>query len=184
MERREVQIEELIELKAIAAAKSESARLAERAEIIVLWSEGSSITEVAQRLNVTRHTVSKWIRRYYEGGIDGLRDEARSGRPQVYGDECLDTILDVISRDPKEVGATFSSWSIRNLERYMNEVKGISIKRSRINRLLQREGYHWVQERANSGSWVQTKIEVIREREAALDLHINREESESEAKWS
>jgi len=182
MERREVEQGELVELRERANAKGADSRLVERATIVLRWLEGASINEVCRQTKVSRHTVAKWIRRYYAGGIEGLEDESRSGRPPVYGEECLEIILDTVTKDPKALGASFSSWSIRNLERFLNE-KGISIKRSRINRILRQEGFEWRQGRGNEGAWVQTKIEVIRENEDLQDSSLSLRGHLPENRW-
>lgn len=186
MERREVGQEALIELREHAHARGGDPRIAERATIVLRWLEGTSINAICRQVKVSRHTVSKWIRRYYEGGIKRLEDESRSGRPAVYGEDCIEAILDTIVKDPQTVGASFSSWSIRNLERYLNE-KGVPIKRSRINRILKEEGFEWKQGKGNDGVWVQTEIQIIRERERCPESGLSKLDVslswKSEATW-
>lgn len=41
--------------------------------------DGATVTEVAQRLGVSRQTVHSWLRRYGNGGLAALVD--RSSRP-------------------------------------------------------------------------------------------------------
>jgi transposase len=45
--------------------------------------------------------------------------------------------------DPKELGQAFGSWTFARLECYLNEERGLPIKRSRIHELLQAEGLRW-----------------------------------------
>ena len=44
---------------------------------------------------------------------------------------------------PEQLGLPFASWTLDRLEAYMNEQKGIAIKRSRIDDLLIAEGLRW-----------------------------------------
>jgi hypothetical protein len=45
--------------------------------------------------------------------------------------------------DPKELGLDYGCWTLDRLEAYLNEHKGIAIKRSRIDELLVAEGLRW-----------------------------------------
>ncbi|WP_432815998.1 helix-turn-helix domain-containing protein [Sphingorhabdus sp.] len=37
-------------------------------------------------MDVHEHTVGKWRRRFVQGGIEGLTDEYRAGRPRTVSD--------------------------------------------------------------------------------------------------
>lgn len=50
---------------------------------LVLDCADSGVGEAARRAGVSAATVSKWVRRFAEAGIDGLRDTPRSGRPSA-----------------------------------------------------------------------------------------------------
>jgi transposase-like protein len=59
-----------------------SPMLAERARIVLACAEpGSGVARVAAQLGSTRMTVRKWRRRFAEGGLAGLADHDRPGRP-------------------------------------------------------------------------------------------------------
>ena len=46
--------------------------------------DGFTVTEVAQKFNVSRQTVHMWLARYEEGGLEALAD--RSHRPDARHD--------------------------------------------------------------------------------------------------
>jgi transposase len=50
--------------------------------IVMHAREGETGAAIAQRLGYTDRAMRKWIRRYNEDGLDGLRDLPRSGRPR------------------------------------------------------------------------------------------------------
>jgi len=56
-------------------------------------------------------TVMLWRRRFAERGVDGLRDEARSGRPRRYGERFR---ADLIAKTLRKPGAQ-THWSTRRL---------------------------------------------------------------------
>ena len=45
--------------------------------------------------------------------------------------------------NPRELGVPFASWTLDRLAAYLHEVKGIPMKRTRIDELLRREGLRW-----------------------------------------
>ena len=55
-----------------------------RAKIILYAADGLENQEIAQRLETTRSIVSKWRRRFFEEGMEGLKDLQRSGRPPEF----------------------------------------------------------------------------------------------------
>ena len=62
-------------------ASSGSAGLAQRARILLLAAQGHSNTEIGRLVGVSLPTVRLWRSRYGAGGVGGLGDLARSGRP-------------------------------------------------------------------------------------------------------
>jgi hypothetical protein len=64
------------------SAKS-PARQARRGRILLLLAEGMTVTEVAQRVGVTRRSVAMWAQRFMKHGLEGLADKPRRGcRPR------------------------------------------------------------------------------------------------------
>jgi len=52
-----------------------------RAKIVLYAAAGLSNDEIAQRLDTPRQIVSKWRKRFYEQGLEGLEEQPRRGRP-------------------------------------------------------------------------------------------------------
>src|ERR1044072_651186 len=52
-----------------------------RAKIILLAAQGRPNDQIAASLSLPRQIVSKWRKRFFEEGLSGLEDEARTGRP-------------------------------------------------------------------------------------------------------
>jgi len=55
-----------------------------RAKIVLMAAEGLDNDEIAARLDTRREIVSKWRKRFYEGGLAGLEERPRGGRPPVF----------------------------------------------------------------------------------------------------
>lgn len=56
----------------------------QRARIVLAAADGLGNVEIAERVGVDVNTVSKWRKRFFEEGIDGLSDRRRSGRPRTF----------------------------------------------------------------------------------------------------
>jgi transposase len=56
----------------------------QRARIMLAAADGLENVEIAERVGVDVNTVSKWRKRFFEEGIDGLLDRHRSGRPRTF----------------------------------------------------------------------------------------------------
>ena len=52
-----------------------------RARIVLYAAQGLSNDSIAARLDTPRQIVSKWRKRFFEGGLAGLEEQARVGRP-------------------------------------------------------------------------------------------------------
>ena len=95
----------------LVRSTSVRARLAQRARIVLLATQGSSNTEIAQKVGTTRNTVIAWRARYDEAGIAGLADHDRSGRPRRIDHRAI--VAATLTPPPKKLGVTH--WSSRLL---------------------------------------------------------------------
>ena len=73
----------------LARASSVRTSLAQRANIVLLAGEGTSNTEIAELVGVSRPTVILWRKRFRDQGIAGLYDERRQGRPRHVSHEMI-----------------------------------------------------------------------------------------------
>lgn len=55
-----------------------------RAKIALLAAEGLDNKSIGKRLDLPRQIVSKWRKRFFEEGFDGLYDRPRTGRPSSF----------------------------------------------------------------------------------------------------
>jgi transposase len=60
------------------------AGLLERAKIVIMISEGNSLSHISRVIGIQRRIVRKWGKRFMEKRLKGLEDEPRSGRPPVF----------------------------------------------------------------------------------------------------
>jgi DNA-binding CsgD family transcriptional regulator len=68
------------ELESVLAKRVARAGHARRARVVLLSSEGVRGVEIARRLSLSIPQVSRIRRRFFEGGVEGLRDQPKAGR--------------------------------------------------------------------------------------------------------
>lgn len=107
---------ERMELLALARRRKSAQAAALRARIVLACAEGIENNAVAQRLQVTKQTVSKWRGRFVRERLDGLLDAPRSGAPRTIDDARVEAVV-TRTLESKPVGST--QWSTRLMAREM-----------------------------------------------------------------
>ncbi|HEX2300331.1 MAG TPA: helix-turn-helix domain-containing protein [Pseudonocardiaceae bacterium] len=103
-------------LEALIRATSVRAGLAQRARMVLLAADGLANAEIARLTGSTRPTVLAWRNRYATGGLSGLRDRPRSGRPAKVDEiQVVAVTLADDGRPPAHLGVPY--WSSRLLAR-------------------------------------------------------------------
>ncbi len=140
---REMAAEEAAEVKRLAHSRAEAARAVERAGMVWRSSRGERVPKIAEELRVSEGTVRQWIKRFNELGAEGLADLPRSGAPPTYTPEQVGEVVATSLTNPRTLDLPFASWTLDRLTAYLNEEKGIPIKRSRVAEILVAEGLRW-----------------------------------------
>ena len=140
---RDLSEEERIAVERLAHSRTAPVRQVERARIIWQAGQGRMAPAIAAALGLTAETVRDWIKRFNTQGLAGLADQPRAGRPPTYTPEQVATVIATALTDPKTLDLPFASWTLDRLATYLNEQKGIAIKRSRIDEILLKEGLRW-----------------------------------------
>jgi transposase-like protein len=72
-------------LESLVRAGSTPQALALRCRIVLSAAAGNPCNQdIADRLGCNRHTVGRWRERFVAGGLAGLQDAPRSGRPRSF----------------------------------------------------------------------------------------------------
>lgn len=143
---RPLSAEEATAVRRLAQSRTEPARLVERARIIWRAHEGERVHAIAAELGRCPATVRLWLRRFDAGGLDGLADAPRAGRPPTYGADEVGEVIAASLTKPDDLDLPFGAWTLERLAEYCREEKGVAISRSRIGALLRQEGLRWRQQ--------------------------------------
>ena len=79
--------DERSQLQSFARSRSLPAALSARARIVLSSADRELNHAIAERLELTKATVSKWRPRFVERRIAGLYDDVRPGKPRTVDDE-------------------------------------------------------------------------------------------------
>jgi transposase len=140
---RELGSEERETITRWAQSRTEPARRVERARIIARSTAGANVPMIARELRLEAGTVRLWLKRFNAAGLAGLADRPRGGRPPTYTREQVGEVIVTALTAPQSLGLPFASWTLDRLQAYLNDAKGIPIKRNRIDELLIAEGLRW-----------------------------------------
>ncbi|MDR7150640.1 transposase [Hydrogenophaga palleronii] len=119
-------------LHVLSKGRRVEARVQQRASVILLAAQGWQNKDIAEEVRLDRRQVALWRRRFIEGGIQALlQDAARSGRtPSVT--RALESLI--LSRTLHEQPTAGAHWSTRTLASHL----GLSA--TTIRRVWQRNG--------------------------------------------
>jgi transposase len=99
--------------------------------------------QVAEMQAVSKPTIYGWIDRWRSGGVEGLANRPKSGRPLKADDAYSLALLEVIEKEPSELGYDFTIWTIDRLRAHLEKITSIDLSESRFRALLKRKGYRY-----------------------------------------
>jgi transposase len=102
------------ELDRLQRAPSTRAGVSRRARAVLLMAQGLSGVEIAERIGYTVIQVSRIRRRFAEGGLAGLHDRPKSGRPPTVTGRKRAQIVALTLKPP---GPGLTHWTSRDLAR-------------------------------------------------------------------
>ena len=122
-------------------AHDESDLPASRLHIVQLSAEGKRVPEISEEVDLHPINVRKWIHRFNQEGLDGLRSGKSPGRPPLFSDKQRRQISRIAMTNPRVLGQSFSKWSLQRLRKYLIEqavVKCISVET--VRQIVQAQG--------------------------------------------
>lgn len=144
-----------------ARSRTLEARMVERARIVLGCLDGKPVGAIAASLNVRPNTVIDWRRRFESGGIAGLRDRPRSGKPAQYTGEFRKQVLLALEESPPKGQAVWDGPAL---------AKHLKTSVHAIWRVLRKEGICLARQR----SWcVSTDPEFAAKAADIVGLYLN-----------
>jgi transposase len=116
-----------------------SPRLRRRLECIRLADQGWPVPRIAAHLSLDQATIRRTIRRLADGGLGGLADRPRSGRPPKLDSRDLDAVEELLAR----AAGRNEIWTLARLGRWLARTRGTTISGGRLSALLRQRGCNW-----------------------------------------
>jgi transposase len=100
------------QLQQLAGSRKAPVREAQRANILLRYSEGIPITRIERITHISRPTIYKWVDKALAVGIDeGLKDKYHRPKEPVITEEAKAWVIDLACRKPTEYGYAAEMWT-------------------------------------------------------------------------
>jgi transposase len=124
-----------------------SPRLRRRLECIRLADLGCPVPRIAARLGLDQATVRRAIHRLAGGGLDGLADRSRCGRPPGLTSVDLDALEELLAR----AAGRNQTWTLAQLACWLARTRGVTISPGRLGVLVRQRGCGWTRPARSPG---------------------------------
>jgi len=114
--------EEEKKLKKIIRSRKEGKMRVERAQMLLYYHEGKTVSEIARLLQTNRPRVERSIDKALQFGvITALEDLPRKGRTPTIAEDAKTWLLSIACIKPKEIGFASEHWTMEELAKYLRE---------------------------------------------------------------
>ena len=117
------------------------ANVRSRCDMILLSNEGLSPPQIALYVRFSHDTVTRYIARYEAEGVSGLESRPRSGRPRKVTADYEKLLLELVEKEPRELGKRFSNWTTENLARELAKETGLEISPRQVENYLKQHDW-------------------------------------------
>jgi transposase len=121
--------------------RSEEARYGHRLHGVLLVSSGYSCTEVGRLFSQSATTVQRWVRRFEQHGLDGLREGERAGRPRVLDESQWSGVGEDLRKTPRDFGFEAGVWDGPVLSEHLRKRYGVKLGVRQCQRLFRQMGF-------------------------------------------
>ena len=111
-----------------------------KCQSLIALSNGASVKEVCNVLNVTRESLRVWRNRLKSEGTQGLIAQKRKGKKSHLTIEVEDDLKNVILKSPVEFGYNEKYWNGKLIRSYLKKKWGIEIALRTVQNWLLRTG--------------------------------------------
>lgn len=114
--------------------------LRDRLQIIRLASRGRPHQDIATDLGITPRTVQRWLNRYLDSGLAGLRPRKAKGAGAKVPPEMAEEVRRWVIQGPARQGLDRANWTHAELAEHLFRTQGIRASRSAMQRFCRKLG--------------------------------------------
>lgn len=133
-------------LRSLARSRKAPAEMVWRAKLLVYLIENPDITPAQAGYTVgftSFEAGRRWVERFNRYGLEGLQDQARSGRPATHPPEVKAALLALAASKPGNLGYLFESWTLERLQQAFIRQSGIYLAKGTIWKWIEARGLKW-----------------------------------------
>lgn len=121
--------------------RSEDSRYYHRLHGLLLLAAGHSCRQVAGVFGEDDTTVQRWVRRFEERGLRGLREGKKSGRPPSLSVELWRRLQADLDKSPQELGLETALWDGPSLSKHLRCRYGVELGVRQCQRIFRQMGF-------------------------------------------
>ncbi len=121
--------------------RSEESRYDHRLHGLLLVTAGQSCRQVAELFGEDGTTVQRWVRRFEEGGLEGLREGERSGRPRMLDASQWRKLQGELRKSPRDFGLAATLWDGPVLCEHLRRRYGVDLGVRQCQRIFRQMGF-------------------------------------------
>ena len=117
-------------------SRNDESRFLHRLHCVLLVAKGTSCYKIAEWFGDHPSTLERWVRNFNEFGVEGLKDEQKTGRPRKVRDDQIKQLQSELSAAPSKLGYKQSTWNGTLLKTHLKQHYNIELGARQCQRLL------------------------------------------------
>lgn len=113
----------------------------EKVLILLLINDGKTYQEISNFLDIAYPTVAYWAVHGDPDNLESFLDGRREGNFRKITQEYEELLLEVIEKEPEELGYEFGRWTAARLATHLEKATGIKLSGSQVRRRLEKKKY-------------------------------------------
>lgn len=128
-----------------ALRKSDDPHLRERILMLLLLNDGKTYREISAFVGCAYRSVAYWCVHGDPDNLESLRDHRGKGNHRKATSAYTERLMEVIEKEPNELGYEFGRWTGERLATYLAQETGITLTGTQVRRILKQKkyAYHW-----------------------------------------
>jgi transposase len=121
--------------------RNDTSRYDHRLHGVLLIAQGMRCPQVAELLGDSPRTVVNWVQRFEAGGLAGLSEGERPGRPSRLNEKQLAIVEGALRSSPTQFGLPTQMWDGPTLSEFLRSELGVKLKVRQCQRLFRQLGF-------------------------------------------
>lgn len=111
----------------------------QRVMILLLRNDGKTYQQIADLLGCSYRTVVYWCVHGEPDNLDTLKDNRKLGNFRKADEAYIQMLMEVIEKEPSELGYEFDRWTGERLAAHLEEKTGIKLSSASVRRIIQKK---------------------------------------------